>query len=94
MRMMSVSMSLCGLQSMYSLLVERRCFPFFDGDRVLRTVAKARAESVAVNLVDQPGLAVHDLDRAFRAFGYSQTAAGAFLLVDDYKRSFHRFLRG
>jgi hypothetical protein len=68
--------------ALHRLLVERRRLALLDHDRVLRAVAQAGAEAVAVTVVDQAGLPVDDLDRAFRA-GRDAEPATVALLFDE-----------
>ena len=77
------------------LFVERLCLAFLDGDGVLGALAEAFAEPVAVDLADEPGHPVDDLERALGARGDALAAAVAllFIYVDDLPRRGHFRLR-
>jgi len=56
-------------------------FAFLDGDRALRAMAEARAQTVATEVADEPSLAVNELDGALWAGGNAVTTAVALLSV-------------
>jgi hypothetical protein len=78
---------------MRSYFIERCSTFLLQRDRSTRALPYAGTESVAVSLVDQPGLTTYNLDRPFRASLRAQAAAVAFLLIDtDYLPDcFHLF---
>jgi hypothetical protein len=53
-------------------------FARYDGDGPFRAVAETRAEAVAHEVADEPGLAVDDLDGALGAVRDAERATGAF----------------
>ena len=74
---------------LHRLLVEPDGGPLLDHDCVLRAVAKARAEAVAVAVVDQFRLAIDDLDRAFRTGRDAETATVALLFDEPDHGALH-----
>jgi hypothetical protein len=64
-------------------------FAGLDVNRVLWAMAEAGAESVAQVVRHQACLAVNDLNRAFGAGRYAETASVAFFFIDMNDVSFH-----
>jgi hypothetical protein len=62
--------------------VELGGFTLFDGDRIQRAAVQARTQPVAVDLADQAGLAVDQLDRAFGTGVNTPTAAVTFFFIN------------
>ena len=66
------------------LFIERVGLTVLNGDRVFRTLSKARAESIAVYFAYQSGFAVYYLNGTLGARRYAQAAAITFFFVDLY----------
>lgn len=62
---------------------------FLNGNRVLRTMAKARTQTVAAEIANESGLAINELDGALRTGGNAVAAAIAPLLVYLDNLPFH-----
>jgi hypothetical protein len=75
--------SLGGLDFFDLFFVEGIRIPLLDGNGVSGTVAKAGAEPVAKVVGHKPGLAVDNLDGAFRTSRHTKSAAVAFIFIDS-----------
>ena len=70
-------------------LIVCECILFDEADRAGWTGRQAVAQTIAVIIAQELGLAVYHADRAFVAGLGTETAAVAFLFVDLNNSSFH-----
>jgi hypothetical protein len=75
--------SLGGLDLFDLFFVEGIRIPLLDGNGFPGAVAEAGAEPVAKVVGHKAGLAVHNLDGAFRTGRHAESAAVAFIFIDS-----------
>ena len=73
----------------HGFLIEGRRFPLLDSDGPLGTFPQARAQTVAVDVRDQPGLSINELDRALGAGRHALAASVAKVLIYPDDIPFH-----
>jgi hypothetical protein len=65
-------------------LVELSGLTLLDGDRAFRAMSDASAKAVTIDITDEFGLAIYDLDGSFGTGDDALPAAIALFFVDSY----------